>query len=285
MIKGAEEFCLPLRYIENVLRKTAVITDPDVKRRKKEYEVLNMPNNDGLKMGGFTIGEWKSLRVKLKVKLKRVLSYNSDWDRAVKWFKQRLNERYFDPLKKVSMELDGPGFTITSILCVMIEHLAAVREGKIYNNHFKEGESPKYEYSESGKLFTEFLKQEKIFKEYFCTEDGSPPPFCADDFYKNVRCSLLHEACTKNNWAINVVKRGAKRDSNNLASQAVLFKKDTGDKIIFRDVLLEKIVSYIDSYTEELKTSHDLRMKFARKMDSLCELPPDPKNYEWWIDK
>ena len=275
LIKGAEEFCLPLSYIENVLKKTETIIDPDIKRRKKEYEVLNMPNVDNLKMGGFTIGGWKSLRAKLK----RSPNYNADWGLAVKWFRERLNSRYFEPLKEVSaMKLDGPGFTITSILCVMIEHLAAVRKGKIYN-HLRNGKSPKYEYNDSRELFTEFLKREKIkiFEGYFYTKDGSPPPFCADDFYKNVRCALLHEACTKNNWKINI---------SNIKKSTLLFAKDDdGSKIIFRDVLQRKIVAYIDNYLEELRESHELRMNFGRKMDSLCELIPDPKNYEWWNDK
>ncbi len=274
LVKGAEEFCLPLSYIENVLKKTIGITDPNIRRRKKEYMALHMPNNDGLRMGGFTIGQWKSLREKLR----RSTSYSSDWDQAVKWFKQRLNNRYFSPLNKISREFDfdGEGFTTTSILCVMIEHLAAVKEGKIYN-HLQNGKSPKYEYKNSNKFYTEFLKREEIFKGYFYTEDGSAPPFCVDDFYKNVRCPLLHEACIKNNWKIKV--------SNNPSSSVLFVKSDENSKIIFRDVLLRIMTVYVDSYIEELKEDHSLRMNFARKMDSLCELPPDPKNYEWWIDK
>jgi len=82
---------------------------------------------------------------------------------------------------------------------------------------------------------------------------------------QNVRCALLHEACIKNNWKINVSKKNKLKN--------ILFRKDIDDvKIIFRDALQEGIIAYIDDYIEELKQEHKLRMNFARKMDSLCEL-------------
>lgn len=274
LIKGAEEFCLPLSYIENVLKKVAVINDSDTERRKKEYEILDIPNNDTLEMGGFTILQWKSIREKITGST----NYSLDWDQAIKWFKERINRRYLVPLNDIASRIDGTGFTITSILCVMIEHLAAVREGKIHSN-LKREERPKYEYKYSGDFYKKFLGQAEIFKGYFHTEDSSSPPFCVDDFYKNVRCSLLHEACIKNNWRINV-------SNCCLNPEKALFRKNSDNiKRIFRDIFQEKIIAYIDSYIEELKEKHELRMNFARKMDSLCELAPDPINYEWWIDK
>ena len=142
----------------------------------------------------------------------------------------------------------------------------------------KRGENPKYEYRHSDKFYQKFLGEAKIFKGYFFMEDGSPAPFCIDDFYKNVRCALLHEACTKNNWRINV------RNCYPNPEKRLLIQ-DHHIKRLYRDVLLDKTVEYIDSYFEELKENYELRLNFARKMDSLCELTPDPTNYKWWIDK
>lgn len=270
VIGGAQEFCLPLPYIENILKRIVVTIDSDSTRRKKNMKMLN---NDDLRMGGFTIGQWRLMRERIK----DTTEYNQDWDQAVRWFIQRLNKRYFSPLNKISKGLDGAGFTVTSILCALIEHLAAVKEGKIYN-YLQNRQSPKYEYKHSRELYTDFLEHEEIFKSYFYMEDGSPSPFCADDFYKNVRCALLHEACIKNNWKIKV--------SNGQPNDAMIVKDKDCNKVIYRDVLQRKITTvYIKSYVEDLKGDLDLRRKFARKMDSLCELTPDRINYEWWVDK
>ena len=80
-------------------------------------------------MGGFKVFQWKSIRKKLRLSKE----YNQEWEEAVHWFKERLNLRYLNPIKQISCRIDGAEFTITSILCVLIEHLAAVRDRKIYN--------------------------------------------------------------------------------------------------------------------------------------------------------
>jgi len=272
VIKGAEEYCLPLPYIESELKRIDAIVDSNEERKKMEYAISDRASNDDMNMGSFTVHDWKSLRKSLKDNT----DYNSDWEQAIKWFNKRLNQRYLNPIKEISRKIDGVGFTIASMLCVLIEHLAAVREGKIHN-YLKRGENPKYEYRQSDKVYRKFLGEARIFKGYFFAEDGSPAPFCADDFYKNVRCALLHEACTKNNWRINVSNFYSNPKNN-------LFIRDSQIKHIYRDVLLGKTIEYINSYFEELKESYDLRLNFARKMDNLCELTPDPQNYEWWVD-
>lgn len=251
--------------------------DQNSERSQKHYQFLNETKNEEMDMGGFTITEWKGLRKRLSKN-----NDENDWKKAAGWFKERLDKRYFDPIKKIAPNVDGAGFTITSILCILIEHLAAFKLGMIHN-YLKRGNDPRYEYRFSDKIYKDFLKSADVFKGYFHTDDSTPPPFCADDFYKNVRCALLHEACTKNNWIINVSCH-----SNN--NGGVPFKRDNHFKIIYRDILLEKISSYVVTYiTEltniaELTNGEKLRMNFARKMDSLCEINPDPDNYAWWKD-
>ena len=95
-----------------------------------------------------------------------------------------------------------------------------------------------------------------------------------------MRCALLHEACTKNDWRINTLSCGYPNLDNK-----IMIKESSGIKRLFRDVLTSKLSDFIDSYKSELKTNKILRLYFARKIDHLCEIKPDSKNYEWWKEE
>lgn len=267
VITGAKEYCLPQYYIDD-LKKIKTVVDENEERSNMNSTTL-VSNNDNLDMGGFKLNDWKILRASLNKKLD---NFDEDWEKAIEWFKKRLNKRYLDPLNEIPPNYQGEGFTIASIICILLEHLAAIRNGKIHN-YLKQGNQPTYEYKNSSSFYIDFLKTAAIFEGTFYTTDGSLPPFCADDFYKNVRCALLHEACTKNDWKINISQG---RDK--------LIVKENHIKSILRDNFLKKISEYINDYTVKLKNDRVLRLNFARKMDSLCEILPDPQNYEWWQD-
>ncbi|MBU0711603.1 hypothetical protein KJ762_08495 [bacterium] len=228
--------------------------------------------HDSIDLGGFTVGQWKEKRRKLISDL----NYNSEWEEVVDWYIKRLKIRYFDPMRRIEKNNIGEGFSLVTVHCVLIEHFASITQGKIFN-HNKNKKSPKYEYSLCSKHFQEFLKSSSLFSEYFNTSTITKPEFDTKDFYSNVRCALLHEACTKNNWRINTLSCGYYNPNSKL-----LIKEDDGIKRLYRDVLTVKLSEFLVNYNEDLKKDEKLRLYFARKMDHLCEIEPDKQRYIWW---
>ena len=233
---------------------------------------MSTNDKDLTDLGGFTIGQWKQKREILK----KNLDYSEEWDEVVNWYDQRLQNRYFEPMKRIEKHASGEGFSLMTIHCALIEHFAAITQGKIYN-HKKNNSSPNYEYKSSSTHFTDFLKSSKLFSEYFGTSQNSEPKFDSMDFYSNVRCALLHEAYTKNDWRINTLSCGFSNPD-----KKIFTKNDSGVKRIFRDLLTQKLSKFLNEYKEELRSNLKLRLYFARKMDHLCEIEPDPTSYEWW---
>lgn len=234
--------------------------------------MLAMTNSDSTDLGGFTIGQWKEKR---KI-LKSNLDYSDDWEEAVDWYNSRLKIRYFDPMKRIEKHAIGEGFSLATIHCALIEHFASITQGKIYNFH-KNKTSPKYEYKSSSEHFQHFLTHSEFFKEYFTSKSGGAPMFTTIDFYTNVRCALLHEACTKNNWRINTLSCGYTNPD-----KKILTIESGSVKRLFRDILTNKLSEFLEKYKSDLKSDKKLRLYFARKIDHLCEIKPDKMNYEWW---
>lgn len=235
-----------------------------------------MQNNIDNNLGGFSISNWREKREKLK----NDFNYNADWKEAINWFRNRLNNRYFFPMEKISDKVDGAGFTILSIQCIIIEHLVSMEKGKIHDQNVDgNNPEPSYKYRSSANHFKDFMNTSSLFSEYFSSPNGSEPEFDSSDFYTNVRCALLHEACTKNNWRINTISCGY-----NNPDRKILTKDNNGIKRVYRDLLLDELKTYIETYMDKLKTDRSMRLYFARKMDSLCEIEPNPNDYEWWDD-
>jgi hypothetical protein len=111
-----------------------------------------------------------------------------------------------------------------------------------------------YEYSRSADIFTSFLTDAEPFKSSFNNDDS------AIDFYKNVRCALLHEACTKDGWLI----KAQKTMTDSIAAV------DVSKKIVWRNNLNDVIKEYLVSYGIELRTDHQLQAAFIRKFDHLA---------------
>ena len=98
-------------------------------------------------------------------------------------------------------------------------------------------------------------------------------------FYTEVRCGLLHEGRTKDNWTINLKPFTEPKGT---------FLGRDGEKLkIYRTVLLKKLENYLIIYIKELRglkgneeKNKILRRNFARKMDHLYE--KKSKDVEWW---
>ena len=111
-------------------------------------------------------------------------SANDDWGKAIKFFEKRINERYVQPIdvlitaeKELKATDKKFGFTIMSIDCLLIETLQSFREGVTDSS------------GQSKELFVRFLRQSSSFSPHFNKKQ-------AEEFYKKVRCNLLHQAQT-----------------------------------------------------------------------------------------
>lgn len=169
------------------------------------------------------------------------------------YFEKRLSLRYLEPIKILQENgaFQGEGFSIVAIQCSLIEFLESTVQGKSYR-YRRRGSPPlgQHEYSESGKLFVNFLTSRTPFSLYF-------KEAVAHDFYESVRCGLLHEAQTKNGWTIWAKQPG----------HAVI---NVQRQIIYRDNFQQAMLRFVEWYEGELVTDVVLQEAFIRKFDSLC---------------
>ncbi|WP_319567269.1 hypothetical protein [Cohaesibacter marisflavi] len=172
-----------------------------------------------------------------------------DWQKAVNdFFKERVRKRYLNPIGNLQNgDGEGEGFAIVTIQCALIEFLAALRKGAIYEFH--EPDNAKHEYNDSRKLFVDFLRNTPPFSESFSRKQ-------AEEFYSSIRCGLLHEAQSKGGWRIRNVG---------------LLPVDHDTKTLNRDSFHRIIETYIDKYVEEIKTSKDRQDAFIRKFNHICK--------------
>lgn len=228
------------------------------------------------------IRDWELLRQKVKDSY----GFDTNWDKSIELFKNRLNRKFFDPVKYLieTRKFEGEGFSIVTVQCALIESLASFRTGQIFN-YGANGNSPSYEYRDSKRMFVDFLLSASIFKDNFyeIDENGvkkNNTPFNAENFYSDVRCGLMHEARTKGKWIINAKKHDDK------SSPKFLEKRE--DKFsILRTILHYKLKQYVANYCDELrlKDSQELRRLFGRKLDFLFETFENKDKFEWWLDK
>ncbi len=102
-----------------------------------------------------------------------------------------------------------------------------------------------------GEYFKKLLRHQSPFDEYFDTDDK------AQNFYKNVRCGLLHEAQTKDGWRILYCLSKEK---------AVDFEQ----KIVYWEDFKLLVKKYLKNYSTKLSTDQVLQKAFIRKYDCLC---------------
>src|SRR3972149_11446929 len=150
----------------------------------------------------FFVADWKDLRNRLLDSLSCNIEWNTDWEDCINFLDERLNSRYFNPIDIIIRTKDTPpgkGFTVSSILCILLEFFASIYEGKVYTT--KKENIATYEYNSSAQLFKSFLTSHPPFSKEF----DNP---LASGFYDSVRCGLLHELRTKSNWIIKESSAG-----------------------------------------------------------------------------
>lgn len=167
------------------------------------------------------------------------------------FFKPRLEKHYLSPIAILQEhgEFTGEGFSIMTILCSLIEFLESTYQGKNYKYLSRGAVLGEFEYSSSKAIFISFLTSRPPFHERF--DEG-----LAIIFYESIRCGLLHEAATKNDWRIS-----AKSSDGRIVCSK--------EKIVFRDDFEAGIRKYIDYYCTELTKSQNLQQAFIRKWSNL----------------
>ena len=105
------------------------------------------------------------------------------WATAVDIFERRIRERYIEPIDHlIAVDLPKPpterkfGFAILGLDCLLVETLSAFIEGLEDTD------------GKSKRVFRTFMRTRPRFKNTFTTDA------IADQFYKEFRCGILHQA-------------------------------------------------------------------------------------------
>jgi len=215
--------------------------------------------------GKLTVKDWKELSENLDE------DNNRNWGVAVHFFEERVRTRYLKPIRAILRieENNGEGFAVVNLQCSLIETIECFINGWIYNTQdFKwynktinnglakiDGANLK----RNDKIFTSFLEKREPFKNFEI--DG-------EVFFKNVRCALLHETQTKNNWLI-------KKDS----SKTKCYEERGEMKIIYRDQFQDDLEELIKNYKKALVkgeefdgiSSVNLRANYKSKLKHICK--------------
>lgn len=193
------------------------------------------------------VEDWKLLRKELEGSDDELLWRKTFSD----FFFDRIKSRYFEPIKKIRDHdtYSGYGFAILTLLCALVEFLESTYKGHKYV-YCKDDELKSFEYNKSKQCFIDFLTTKQPFQNVFTD-------IVAKDFYSSVRCSLLHEASTKNGWKVR-----AKSESGTKIICSVT-------KTVYRDDFESAINKYIELYREELAFKKEIQEAFIRKFESI----------------
>jgi hypothetical protein len=175
-----------------------------------------------------TVGDLKSLLGR---------SDKESKNRIVDFIYHRLHQRYIVPLLHVPTQYKS-GFLMMASACLMIETMQAFYTGK------KETKG----------------KSRKSFKAFFEREHEFFPGLAADEsnFYRNIRCGILHQAETRGGYRI--LRKGRLFDA----------KEKTINANAFIAALEESLASYIAN-VRLAETDSTLWQNAAKKVAFICD--------------
>ena len=168
------------------------------------------------------------------VKQYREFKKNKNRDKIADLIFERFTERYIEPFKNNSAK---HGFSMMACGCLMAESLHCFQKGRK-----KTGVAGRV-------AFEEFFSSSKALRKF----SGY-----GEDFYKNVRCGILHQGETYGGWKIH--RRG------------VLFNQ--AEKIINATKFLLALEQELTNFTDHLKISYFHRKPWTgviRKLDHICK--------------
>jgi len=171
---------------------------------------------------------------------------SADWRTAVSVLKSRILVRYLQPVDiLINEEADKEGwdrrfgFTVLAIDCLLVETLGAFIEGLTTTDGV------------SKKTFCSFLTTRPEFANEF------PKPV-AEQFYRDFRCGILHQAETSNQskvWSVG----------------PIIWDKN-GSLVVNRNAFHQTLTQAFLNYLEELSDpcAIQLRQNFRKKMDFIA---------------
>ena len=144
----------------------------------------------------------------------------------------RFSERYIEPFQD---NVKRHGFSIMAVSCLMIEAFQSFKEGLPHTKG----------------------KSEQIFKRFFASSIHLSE-FKKINYFKDIRCGILHQAETYSGWRI---WRAGKL-------------LDIGQKTINADLFLDKLKHELKDYKNKLNLESfesDAWKKAIDKLDYICE--------------
>jgi hypothetical protein len=221
-------------------------------------------NNEIRIAGSLIVKDWEDLQKNLKT------DNNKNWGLAFHFFEERVRTRYLNPINAIlDMDLNtGEGFAVVNLQCSLIETIESFINGWVYFNDGIKG-NPKGWFKRDVSSTTKecFNTNEYIFSSFFKSHfefnkvDGK-------EFYFSIRCGLLHETQTKNNWKI---KKAHKEDK----AYDVLEEF----KLIYRENFQRDLILLIKRYKEIIINGGEfdgvpvteLRENFIAKFNYICK--------------
>jgi len=190
---------------------------------------------------GFTCEDWQALVNKLEPQ-GHWEPCPKEWEKAISVLQKRIQHRYFDAVKALQSLLFS-GFAVMALDCLLLESIQAFRAGK-------RAETPQ----ESRIAYKSLLLNSPQFRSSF------PDEKAVDDFYTNVRNSLLHDGETRSGYLI-------RRDS------ALVERLPDGFTVINRTKFHIAVVKEFETYIAELglAVNRDLRKKYVAAITDLCK--------------
>jgi hypothetical protein len=191
------------------------------------------------------------------------------WKLASDFFKERIKTRYLTPINAIkNLNLnEGEGFAIVNLQCSLIETFECFINGWLF--YFESGKLMwKDKNEEVVKYKNKDVKSRSIFISFFDEFKDNFNDLKGEYFYSKVRCGLLHETQTKDNWVIRV----AEKDTENC------YEAKEDKKIIYRNNFQKKLEKLLEDYQQALIDgkdfrkikSEDLRKNFITKVNHIC---------------
>jgi len=211
--------------------------------------------------GVHTVKQWKELE--------QTLNNREDvcWEYAFRFFEERIETRYLKPIEAILKMEDnkGEGFAVVNLQCSLIETIESFINGCFseFNNKKRSTEWK----NRKGDIIFHFNKD--IFHSFFSKRSEFVKyKISGIDFYKDVRCGLLHETQTKNSWLI----------LTDTEKSNYLYQEKNNFKIIYREVFQLELKNLIERYGKAIIEGKDfdkiegnkLRQNFRDKFNHIC---------------
>ena len=211
--------------------------------------------------GKLTIREWEEIDKSLNNKK------DICWQYAFSFFEERIETRYLKPIEAILNIGDnkGEGFAVVSLQCSLIETMESFINGCV--SEFNEKKRSIEWKNRNGDMI--FHSNKEIFHSFFSKRSEFVKyRISGKEFYKDVRCALLHETQTKNAWII--LTDTEKSNSS--------YQEKNNFKIIYREVFQLELKKLIDRYGKAIINGenfdgiegNDLRQKFRDKFNHIC---------------